>query len=202
MDKEKFFRADSSGMPVSGHTGEGGDKELFNGCLNSMVIIILGLLICFFISLLFHGCATRTVVEVRDSIRTEVVTQTVYVKDTVPVVLPPETIRVATPDTASRIETSLAISKAWLEGGLLHHSIWNKQTAIPVPVEHKETVRDSIVYREKQVPVEVPVEKEVEKPLTWWQQLRLWWANITLAAILAAAVFGAIRLYREVKQKG
>ena len=163
-------------------------------------LVSLGTLILLFLLLALCGCKSTkpaTVVVVRDSIRTEVRTETVYVPDTIPVVLPPETVRVVAPDTLSRIQTSVAISEAAIRDGLLHHSIWNKQTALQVPVEHKETTRNSIVYKEKEVPVPYPVEVEVEKPLTWWQQLRLWLGNILLVVILAAAGYGAFRLWRK-----
>lgn len=169
------------------------------------LLVPLGTLIIFLLLLALFGCKTTkpaTVVVVRDSIRTEVHTETVYIPDTIPVVLPPETVRVVAPDTLSRIQTSVAISEAAIRDGLLHHSIWNKQTALQVPVEHKETVRDSIVYKEKEKPVPYPVEKEVAKPLTWWQQLRLWLGNILLAAIIAAAGYGAFRLWRKIHGGG
>ncbi len=168
-------------------------------------LVLLGCLILLLLLLALCGCRTTksdTVVVVRDSIRTEVRTETVYVPDTIPVVLPPETVRVVAPDTLSRVQTSVAISEAAIRDGLLHHSIWNKQTAIPVPVHHKETTSDSIVYKEKEVPVPYPVEVEVEKELSWWQQLRLWLGNILLLTILAAAGYGAFRLYMKIHGGG
>ena len=175
-------------------------KDLWKRFLLLIGMIVLMLIL----SVILSGCRTTkpaTVVVVRDSIRTEVRKETVYVPDTIPVVLPPETVRVVAPDTLSCIQTSLAMSEAALVDGLLHHSIWNKQTAIPVPVQHKETTRDSIVYKEKEVPVPYPVEVEKEKPLTWWQQLRLWLGNILLVAIIAAAGYGAVRLWLRLRLK-
>ncbi len=144
----------------------------------AMVAVMMALVMC--------GCCRRTVeyIVVSDSVRTEVRTVEVVVHDTVDVALPQDSVVVATPDTVSRVETSVAVSEAELRGGLLWHRIWNKKS-VAVGVDHKETVRDSIVYREKPVPY--PVEKEVEKKLSWWQQLRLWLGNILLIAIVAAA---------------
>ena len=78
-------------------------------------------------------------------------------------------------------------------GGLLHHTLTTKPTPVAVPVQHKETTRDSIQYREREVPVPVPVVQEVEKPLTGWQQLRLHLANILLVALLLAAAIWALK---------
>ncbi len=128
---------------------------------------------------IFASCRTKTViVEVQDSTSTHVHTHTVFVPDTILVPLPPQTVMVTTPDTISHIETDYAASDAAILGGLLHHYLTTKPTPVPVPVSHKETTRDSIVYRERKVPV--PVVQEVEKPLTRWQQARLHLANIML----------------------
>ena len=180
---------------------ESEEPEPGEGCLRTIVIAILLLTLLTFLC----GCRSSksaTVVIVRDSIRTEVRTETITVHDTVPVALPGDSIAVVTPpDTTSHIETSVAISEAAIRDGLLWHSIWNKPT-VDVPVEHTVTVRDSTVYREKEVPVPYPVEVEVEKPLTWWQQLRIWLGNILLVAILAAAGYGIFRLWRKIQTMG
>lgn len=169
------------------------------GCLHglaSAVILFVAFLLCF----LLGGCKTTkpaTVVVVRDSIRTEVHTETVYVHDTIPIVLPPETVKVVLPDTLSRIETSFAVSEAALHDGLLHHSIWNKQTALQVPVEHKETTRDSIVYKKKEVPVPYPVPEYVDKPLSWWQKTRIKLGNVMLCLLAGLVVYGGWKVYRK-----
>lgn len=143
------------------------------------------LLLLFLVMLLLalSGCRTPktvTVVEIHDSIHTQVVTNTVVVRDTDYITLPPQIIERTTPDSTSTIETDYAISTASILDGLLYHSLKTKTNPIPVEVEHKETTRDSIVYREKEVPVPYPVEKKVEKELTWWQKTRLNIANIAL----------------------
>jgi hypothetical protein len=138
------------------------------------------------------------IVVVHDSIRTEVHTVTVTLHDTIAAPLPKDSIAIVTPDTSSRLETSVAVSEAGIRDGLLWHSIWNK-ASVDVAVDHKETVRDSIVYREKEVPVPVPVEVEVEKPLTWWQQLRLWLGTAALILLALAAAYGLFRLWKKIR---
>ena len=51
---------------------------------------------------------------------------------------------------------------------------------------------DSILCQEKKTEIQ-----EVEKPLTWWQQLRLWLGNILLATLLLAAGYAAFLLWRR-----
>lgn len=50
---------------------------------------------------------------------------------------------------------------------------------------------DSIPFR-----VEVPVEKIVEKELSWWQKFRLALGNAALVAILALCGYGVFKLWR------
>lgn len=169
-------------------TGDDGNSSS-QGCV-SCVGIILTVVICALLTLLFGCRSTRTIVELRDSIRTEVVTNTIYIPDTQYVTLPPQTVERTTPDTTSTLRIDYAISTATIQNGLLHHTLSATNTPIPVPVQHQVTTRDSIVYREKEVPVPVPVVQEVERPLTSWQQFRLWLGNIILITLaLAATIF-------------
>ena len=152
------------------------------GCAGYYMVVLATVLLC----ALFSACgSSRTIheVQLRDSIRTEVITNTVVVTDTQYVKLPAQIIERATPDTTSTIRTSFAESTAAIRDGLLYHSIRNLETPVPVPVQHKETTRDSIVYREKEIPVPVPVVKEVERQLSAWQQVRLWLGNLVFITI-------------------
>lgn len=64
---------------------------------------------------------------------------------------------------------------------------------------HTDTIhevrRDSVP-----VPYKVEVIKEVEAPLSWWQQTRLHIANIALWAILILIAVWLIRLYSKYKK--
>lgn len=147
------------------------------------------------LALLMAGCrSTRTViVEARDSTSTHVHTHTVFVPDTILVPLPPDRVVITTPDTASTLRTSVAESHAAIRGGLLHHELRNLPAPLPVPVQHKVITRDSIVYREREVPQPYPVEVEVPAPLTRWQRARLQFANTMLVALALAAAIWALK---------
>lgn len=107
------------------------------------------------------------------------------VMDTVYIRLPEADMSYAGPDTASRLETELARSSAWIDSaGLLHHTLSHTRNEIPVTVARRETTHtsraDSIMTRT------VVMERE----LTPWQRLRLdafgWLAGAAVLAVLAS----------------
>lgn len=174
------------------------DRDSKRGFLRSAVGWIIAFVILFILGALSSCRSTRTViVEARDSTSTHVHTHTVFVPDTILVPLPPERVVITTPDTASTLRTSVAESHAAIRGGLLHHELRNLDTPLPVQVQTKVVTRDSIAYRERDVPQPYPVPEYIEKPLSWWQHLRLWLGNIMLIALLLAAGYGAFRIWRR-----
>ncbi len=138
--------------------------------------------------LLFTLCLTacgvaRPVLE-SDNTKVEVKVVEKIVKDTAWFELPVIVEKVATLDTASVLENKYAKSEAVVTGGVLHHSLQTKPVREPVIVESKETVRDSIVYRDRIQTKTV----EVEKKLTWWQSLKMKTGGITLLAIVLIVI--------------
>ncbi|MBP3257163.1 MAG: hypothetical protein J6M23_04045 [Bacteroidales bacterium] len=119
--------------------------------------------------ILLSACGVARPVLESDNTTVEVKTVEKVVRDTAYIQLPVLIERVATLDTASVLENKYAKSEASVSGGVLHHSLQTKSVREPVTVETKEIVRDSIVYRDR---VQT-VTKEVEKPLTGWQQAKL-----------------------------
>ena len=139
--------------------------------------------------LLFTLCLTacgvaRPVLE-SDSTKVEVKVVEKIVKDTAWVELPVIVEKVATLDTASVLENKYAKSEAVVSGGVLHHSLQTKPVREPVEVQIKETVRDSIVYRDRIQTRTV----EVEKKLTWWQSLKLKAGGVFLILIVIAILY-------------
>lgn len=143
-------------------------------------IILLATLLATFSCCPCRHLATATA----DSTRVEVRERIVKVRDTVVVELPAERVEIITPDTTSTVQTSVAISTATVSGGVLTHSIENKQTTIRKPTEVRVEVRDSIIYRDKQTTKIV----EVERELTWWQRFRLdgFWALLAVVGLAVA----------------
>ena len=136
-------------------------------------------------TLLLTACGVARPVLESDSTKVEVKVVEKIVKDTAWVELPVVVEKVATLDTASVLENKYAKSEAVVTGGVLHHSLQTKPVREPVEVQIKETVRDSIVYRDRIQTRTV----EVEKKLTWWQSLKLKAGGVFLILIVIAILY-------------
>lgn len=122
-----------------------------------------------------------------DSLRVDVRHRTVYIHDTLLLKLPAERVQQIVREDSSHLETSAAVSDARINpDGSLFHSLENKQTEQPVPVERPVEYRDSVVYRDRLVKVEVEKTEFVERDLSWWQktQIRGFWAAIIFLVII------------------
>lgn len=140
--------------------------------------------------LICTSCATQKVsmnTDVqKDSVSVVVVESIVYRDTTIYVEVPVEVIKEILPDTdTSHLETSIAVSEAWVNAGKLNHTLSHKPNASiqqTIPVSEKHTQKDSVVISIKEVVKEVPV--EVEKELNKWQTFRMMLGTLTLIAIL------------------
>ena len=135
-------------------------------------------------TLLLTACGVARPVLESDNTKVEVKVVEKIVKDTAWFELPVIVEKVATLDTASVLENKYAKSEAVVSGGVLHHSLSTKPVREPVSVESKETVRDSIVYRDRIQTKTV----EVEKKLTSWQSLKMKTGGVTLLAIVLIVI--------------
>ena len=135
-------------------------------------------------TLLLTACGVARPVLESDNTKVEVKVVEKIVKDTAWFELPVIVEKVATLDTASVLENKYAKSEAVVSGGVLHHSLQTKPVREPVSVESKETVRDSIVYRDRIQTKTV----EVEKKLSWWQSLKMKTGGVTLLAIVLIVI--------------
>ena len=135
-------------------------------------------------TLLLTACGVARPVLESDNTKVEVKVVEKIVKDTAWFELPVIVEKVATLDTASVLENKYAKSEAVVAGGVLHHSLQTKPVREPVSVESKETVRDSIVYRDRIQTKTV----EVEKKLTWWQSLKMKTGGVMLLAIVLIVI--------------
>lgn len=122
--------------------------------MKNRLLVYFGLL-----ALLFSACSPKIITLpgkteyiVKDSLITKI--------DTLKIPIPVESHSTIAADS-SHLETSLAISDAWVDSTGLRHTLKNKKTTISAPVTSTEHViyRDSIVFK----PYPVEVEKEVIK---------------------------------------
>ena len=122
-----------------------------------------------------------SIVETRDSVRVETKVIVKTEKDTVYIEVPAQSAERTTQDSTSHLETDFATSDARIEqDGSLYHDLKNKPQKRPAETEKQIIERDSIIYRDREVEVPVPVERE----LTWWEHTSIKWFPYSLAALL------------------
>ena len=121
------------------------------------------------LAVLATACGTTRSLQNSESSRVEVRMETVFKHDTAYVELPVFIEKVATLDTASTLENTYAKSEAIVTAGILHHSLETKPVKVPVQIETKTEYRDSVIFRDRVI----TETQEVEKKLTWWQELKM-----------------------------
>ena len=141
------------------------------------------------------ACGTARPVLESDSTKVEVKVVEKIVKDTAWFELPVFIEKVASLDTLSVLENKYAKSEASVSGGILTHSLQTKPVREPVKVERKETVRDSIVYRDRIQTQTV----EVERKLNWWQSFKMKLGGIAIILITIAIVYFLFNLLNHLK---
>lgn len=159
-------------------------KRLLSELLS--LILLLGLLS-------LSSCATRRAVhrETSDE-KVRIEYREIVKTDTVTVQLPPERIEVIRRDS-SHLETILAASDAQIQpDGTLFHTLRNKPYTPEIEVRYidRETVRDSIVYRDREVPY------FVEKELNGWQRFRMNAGTVALLGVVAVGAWKIARIFK------
>ena len=139
----------------------------------------------FSLLVLATACGTTRSLQSSESSRVEVRTEVRTVHDTTFVELPVIVERVATLDTASVLENQYARSEASVDAGTLRHSLETKSVKVPVQVETREIVRDSLVFVDRGEVHTV----EVEKKLSWWQNFKMKTGACTLILIALAILY-------------
>lgn len=146
----------------------------------NIIMLIGALILAAVMAHFFTSCSVQkpvTVIEYRDSIRTEIRERIVH--DSVKFEIPVEVEKIVTKDTASHLENRYAESDAVVSGGFLSHSLKSKPQIIYVPVD--VAVADTTTYQSHSETETKPQIVEVEKKLTWWQKFRMgafWWLLI------------------------
>ena len=171
----------------------------FNYSNNAFFIVMLLLAL----TLLFSGCrshrpAQLPPVQLRDSIRVEVRERVVTIHDTAYIEVPAQSQSQQVRDSTSHLETDFAESDARINAdGSLSHSLRNKPQQLAAPTENKVHVRDSVVYRDREVPVPQPY--AVEKPLTLWQKLLMNAGAFALGSLLLLLIVMVVKIVKKVK---
>ena len=96
---------------------------------------------------------------------------TIFIKDTIKVEVPKEIIKEIVPkDTISILRTSVALSEAKVEKGMLKHRLEQKGT-IPVQIDTIIKLQYVDRYIEKEKPVIQTVEKPIRDNIFWFSIL-------------------------------
>ena len=136
------------------------------------------------------SCSTTKYIPVQTIEKIEYRDSIVYVKDTIPIDIPKEKVVYVGPaDTLSQISTSLAFSEAKVEQGVLTHTLEQKGQ-IKAQIDTFFVVK----YTDRIVEKEVPVEVEVEKPYI----PAFFWIVTIYAAIITLLI--AFKAYLKLKK--
>lgn len=131
--------------------------------MKKVVAIVLMCSACVSCGLFKH----TPVIEYRDSVRVEYRDRIIH--DTAKFEIPVIVEKNVTRDTSSHLENPYAKSDASVSDGFLSHSLESIPQIIKVPYEVE--VHDTL-YFEKSSQSEIK-EVEVEKPLSWWERLKI-----------------------------
>ena len=147
------------------------------------------------IALLMISCGASRhlpVEAVRDSVSV-VVKESIVYKDTIIYIeVPAESDKAVIPaaDT-SHLETSLAVSEAWVTDGRLNHTLRHKQERLAKIMTMRVYLRSE---QTEHLSHEVVV-KEVEKQLNWWQSFRMTLGTLFIIVILVWLFLGLIKRF-------
>lgn len=164
------------------------EKDIANIAV-SIVQLLFALILIVMICFSFIGCSSIKEIPINNIEKIVYKDTTIYIRDTIRVEVPKEIIKEIVPeDTTSILRTSVALSEAKIEKGMLHHRLEQKGT-IPVQIDTVVTIQyvDRII--EKEIPVEVI--KEVKHIPNW--------AWISLIFNIITVLFIAFKIYLRVK---
>lgn len=161
------------------------------------------LVLCSFLS---SGCCSNKQLpketsthQQNDSTSTTIHERVITMHDTVLVYIPVESTS-SVGQQNSHLETSVATSDAYVDStGVLHHTLDNKAQEIQAPIDIHVPVVDTSHYEihntvdSVYVPQPYPVEKLVEKPLSWFQKTLMYIGVLALLAIIGYIVFWIIK---------
>ena len=136
------------------------------------------------LAVVLSSCAAQKnlpVAESRDSVSVVVHERIVYRDSLIYVEVPSESqsAKIADSDT-SRLETSLALSEAWIADGNLNHTLLHKPDVrlpkvISIPVYLRSQETEKLAQR--------VIVQEVEKQLNSWQSFRMTLGTLALIAV-------------------
>lgn len=129
----------------------------------------------------------------KDSVSVIIKESIIYRDSVVYVEVPAEADKAILPaDDTSHLETSLAVSEAWVKDGQLNHILSHKPNiqlpkVVTIPIYLKSEETEHLSHQ--------VVVKEVEKNLTSWQSFRMTLGTISIIVLLLWLIFKVIRRF-------
>jgi len=123
-------------------------------------------------------------------------TQVIIKDTTIYVPVPGETVHDSIPviiskglvnSPISKLETSYSISKAWVQDGVLKHNLDQKSSIIPVIIPG--AIHNSTSGSVQTIKVPYYFDRQIPKPLSWWQKLFFWSGIIIWWIIIGYTIF-------------
>ena len=141
-----------------------------------LILLIFGLCI---------GCGNVKQIPVQTVEKVVVKDSTIYINDTVTIEVPKEVVKEVVPqDTVSILSTKLATSEAKIYNGSLYHKLTQKGT-LKAQIDTVVTVQYVDRYINKEIPIEVVVEKKVVPTWSWISLI----INIVILLIIAFRIY-------------
>lgn len=150
-------------------------------------ILFIVIMLCLFISCgVCKNCEYRF--NETDSVYIEKI-DSVFFTDTLLLFQPQDSsVSNILPDTEpSHLETDLAISDAWVEGGNLYHTLENKKELIPIQVQ-----MPNAITRETKNHFHI-VTKMVERDFKWWEEALMFIGRASIFLILLFLIIKLIK---------
>ena len=145
--------------------------DKYSSTLRTCWWAFVGIIIMLFIAAALSGCTTTKYVEI-EKIRTDTTYITKHEKDSI-----------------------------WL-----HDSVWVEKVGDTIRIDRWHTkyvekqIRDTTyVAKHDTIPQPYPVEKLVEKKLSWFQQTEIWAGRVMLAILAGLVVYAILRIKKKFK---
>lgn len=171
------------------------NKEKLKRIRRDQYILFATFLLIAIVTLLLCSCRTikqSTTDTKNDSTHVEIRYEKIFVPDTILVPLPPQTAERVTGDSVSHLENDYAISDARISEGLLFHTLQTKNVNIEVPVQKEIERHDSIIYKNKVRTITI-TKTEKKKVVPTWCYYSLASATVSVLAI-------AFIIYRKIRK--
>lgn len=133
-----------------------------------------------------YSCSTIKYVPVETKVDSVYVEKIVEHKDTIEIEIPKEVQVFVAKVDSSHLETSVAVSDAWVDSlSILHHRLENKAgNALKKEVVYKDRIIEKKVEVEKEVPVEVEVPVKYVPGYYKWINILFWGLVIFIVIVL------------------